>query len=42
MMLGCSATGARLRRHDAPTWTYWAGRGDAFEIYFEGDQVSRV
>src|SRR5207249_5541933 len=27
---------------DAPTWRYWASRGDTFEIYFEGDQVSRV
>ena len=27
---------------DAPTWKYWASRGDTFEIYFDGDQVSRV
>ena len=27
---------------EAPTWRYWASRGDTFEIYFEGDQVSRV
>src|SRR3989454_12721251 len=27
---------------DAPTWRYWASRGDTFEIYFEGDHVSHV
>jgi len=27
---------------DAPRWTYWANRGDPFEVFFEGDRVSRV
>jgi outer membrane protein assembly factor BamE (lipoprotein component of BamABCDE complex) len=27
---------------DSPTWTYWANRWATFEVYFDGDRVSRV
>ena len=27
---------------DAPMWTYWANRWATFEVYFDGDRVSRV
>lgn len=27
---------------DAPMWTYWANRWATFEVYFEGDRVTRV
>jgi hypothetical protein len=27
---------------DAPMWTYWANRWATFEVYFDGDKVSRV
>jgi hypothetical protein len=27
---------------DASTWTYWANRWVTFEVYFDGDKVSRV
>jgi len=27
---------------DGPMWTYWANRWATFEVYFDGDKVSRV
>ena len=27
---------------DGPMWTYWANRWATFEVYFDGDRVSRV
>jgi hypothetical protein len=27
---------------DAPQWTYWANRWATFEVFFDGDRVSRV
>ncbi|HJQ83286.1 MAG TPA: hypothetical protein VKA21_04375 [Candidatus Binatia bacterium] len=27
---------------DSPMWTYWANRWATFEVYFDGDRVSRV
>ncbi len=32
----------RTPRLDAAMWTYWVGPKDTFEVYFEGDRVSRV
>jgi len=27
---------------DSPTWTYWDNRWTTFDVYFDGDKVSRV
>jgi hypothetical protein len=27
---------------DAATWTYWGNRWETFQVYFDGDRVSRV
>ena len=27
---------------DAPMWTYWANRWSTYQVYFDGDRVSRV
>ena len=32
----------RTPRLDAPVWMYCADREDTFEVYFDGDRVSRV
>jgi hypothetical protein len=32
----------RTPRLDAAMWTYWVDPEDTFEVYFEGDRVSRV